>query len=143
MSSEDLYSAPDFESFWSIYERLHADPRTRALHAVATTSAMVLLTWGVVRRNVAPILLAPLVDHAIAQASHRLIEHNRTTPWRSPGWHLRAELRLWRRTIARSCPARPREEHRQGELRERRRDSGTQSWKPIASVGSVPPARAQ
>lgn len=99
MPSEDLYSARDFESFWAVYERMHADPRTRRLHAVATTSAMALVAWGVSQRKAGPLLLAPLVDHAIAQASHRLIEHNRTTPWRRPGWHLRAELRLWWRTI--------------------------------------------
>ncbi len=98
MESDDLYSTRDFESFWSVYDRMHSDPRTRALHVLATTSAAALIAWGVARRSPAPILLAPLVDHAIAQASHRLIEGNRTTPLRRPLWHLRAELRLFRRT---------------------------------------------
>jgi hypothetical protein len=95
----DLYAAADFESFFAIYDRMHADPRTRKLHALATASAATLLAWGLLRRKATPILLAPLVDHAIAQASHRLIEHNRTTPLRRPLWHLRAELRLFRQTM--------------------------------------------
>lgn len=97
-TTEDLYSARDFESFWRAYDQLHADPRTRRIHAVATTSAMVLVGVGLATRRATPLLLAPLVDHAIAQASHRIIEGNRTTPWRRPAWHLRAELRLWRQT---------------------------------------------
>lgn len=96
----DLHATRDFESFWRIYRGLHEDPRTRALHAVATGSAIVLVGWGVLARRAGPILAAPLVDHAIAQASHRLIEHNRTTPLRRPLWHLRAELRLFRGTCA-------------------------------------------
>lgn len=99
MQPSDLYAARDFESFWAEYQRLHSDPRTQKLHAVATTSAMALIAWGALRRKAAPILLAPLVDYAIAQSSHRLIENNRTTPLRRPLWHLRAELRLWRRTL--------------------------------------------
>jgi hypothetical protein len=100
MRTDELYEARDFESFWKVYERKHARRSTRALHAVGTTAAMALVTWGLVRRRAAPILLAPLLDYAIAQSSHRLIEHNRTTPLRSPVWHLRAELRLWKRTCA-------------------------------------------
>jgi hypothetical protein len=96
----DLYATRDFESFWRIYRDLHGDPRTRALHAVATGSAIALVGFGLLARRVGPILAAPLVDHAIAQASHRLIEHNRTTPLRRPLWHLRAELRLFRGTCA-------------------------------------------
>ncbi len=97
---DDLYAARDFESFWRIYRALHADPRTRALHAVATSSAIALVGWGVLARRAGPIVMAPLVDHLIAQASHRLVEHNRTTPLRRPLWHLRAEVRLFRGTCA-------------------------------------------
>ncbi len=99
MESEDLYRADDFESFWTIYDQMHSARETRVLHAVATTSAMGLVALGLARRSLLPIALAPLVDYAIAQTSHRLIEHNRTTPLRRPLWHVRAELRLWRRTV--------------------------------------------
>ena len=44
-------------------------------------------------------MAAPLVDHAIAQVSHRLFEQNRTTPWRHPLWHARAEVRMLGMTL--------------------------------------------
>lgn len=55
-----------------------------------------LLGAGVLTRTPALVLLAPLVDFAIAQASHRLFEENRTTPWKNQVWHTRAELRMLR-----------------------------------------------
>jgi len=36
------------------------------------------------------LLAAPLVNFAIAQASHRAFEQNRTTPWKNQLWHTRA-----------------------------------------------------
>ena len=99
MESRDLYRTTDFETFWDAYRRMHRDPRTRVAHAVATGSAIALIATGVLRRDPKWILLAPLVDYAIAQSSHRLIERNRTTPLKKPLWHLRAELRLFRETV--------------------------------------------
>jgi hypothetical protein len=103
LSSKNLYQARDFETFWRAYERMHSDPRTQAAHAVATGSAIALIAVGAWRRDPRWFLLAPIVDYAIAQSSHRLIQHNRTTPLRRPSWHLRAELRLFRRTCARGA----------------------------------------
>jgi len=97
--SEALYEAESFEAFWEQYQREHADPRTRTAHAVATLSAVGLVMAGAASRRPALIALAPLVDYAIAQASHRRFEGNRTQPWRRPTWHVRAELRLLRVTL--------------------------------------------
>ncbi len=94
-----LYEAESFEAFWREYERAHADPRTRRWHAVATLSAGALIAAGLATGRPWLVVAAPLVDYAIAQASHRRIEGNRTQPWRRPHWHLRAELRLCRRTL--------------------------------------------
>ena len=100
MDRNDLYDAEDFETFWQRYQRMHADPRTRAAHAVATGSAIALTAYGLWKRKRKWIFLAPLADYAIAQSNHRLIEKNRTTPLRRPLWHVRAELRLFRGTCA-------------------------------------------
>ena len=96
--SEDLYSAQSFGEFFERYQKLHAHPRTRAMHALATASAIGLLALAVARRNPKLALLAPLVDYAIAQASHRM-EGTRTHPMRKPTWHLRAEWRLFRKSL--------------------------------------------
>lgn len=90
------YDAPSFEAFWPSYVRMHTRPETQVLHAVATLSAITLVAAGVVTMRPSLVVLAPVVDYAVAQTSHRVFEKNRTTPWRHHAWHARAELRmLW------------------------------------------------
>lgn len=101
---DDPYAARTFEEFWPHYARMHAHPETQALHAVATLSCATLLALGVARRRPSLLVLAPLVDYAIAQSSHRLFERNRTTPWKNHAWHARAELRMLRRVLAGTMP---------------------------------------
>ena len=94
-----MYEARDFEEFWERYAEAHSDPRTRRAHAVATLSAGAMIVTGVATARPWMIFAAPVVDYAIAQSSHRRVEGNRTTPWRKPLWHVRAELRLCRHTL--------------------------------------------
>lgn len=93
-----MIEATTFEEFWPQYEALHASPRTREAHAVATLSAFALVTLAVYRRSLVLLVAAPLVDFTIAQLSHRA-DGVKTEPWRHPIWHFRAELRLLRRTL--------------------------------------------
>lgn len=95
----DLYETTTFEEFWGVYEAMHADPRTRAVHLMGTVSAGVLLGVGAAARRPGVMMMAPVVDYVIAQSSHRLLEGNLTMPYRRPWWHLRAELRLARGTL--------------------------------------------
>jgi hypothetical protein len=99
MTTEDsLYTATSFGEFWKHYQELHASPRTRAAHAVATASALGLLALAVARRSVKLALIAPLVDYSIAQLSHRK-DRTRTQPYRRPLWHARAEWRMFRASL--------------------------------------------
>jgi hypothetical protein len=93
-----LYDATTFEEFWEQYDALHGRPRTRRLHALATASAFALIVLAVYRHSLVLLAAAPLVDYAIAQLSHRA-DGARTQPYRRPLWHLRAELRLFLRTL--------------------------------------------
>jgi hypothetical protein len=61
---------------------------------------MGLIAAGLARGNLWLIAAAPLADYAIAQASHRLYERNRTMPWRNTFWHTRAELRMLRLVLS-------------------------------------------
>jgi hypothetical protein len=98
ITTERLYASKSFGEFWEHYQEIHAHPRTRAMHALATASALGMLALAVARRNPKLALAAPLVDYAIAQLSHRA-EGQRTTPLRKPLWHARAEWRLFRKSI--------------------------------------------
>jgi hypothetical protein len=73
-------------------------PPVRPRYA-ATTAAMACLAEGARTGQVRWLVAAPLVDYAIAQCAHRLVEKNRTQPYRNPPWHVRAELRMWRWTL--------------------------------------------
>ena len=88
----------NFEAFWQRYREIHSDPAVRRAHAVATASAIAVIATSVATRRWLLLPLAPAVDFAIAQASHRR-DGKRTRPWTHPLWHLRAELRLFRRTL--------------------------------------------
>ncbi len=66
------------------------------MHALASGTCLTLIALGVARRSLPLLVLAPLADYAIAQASHRLFEKNRTLPWKNTRWHTRAELRMLR-----------------------------------------------
>ena len=93
------YDVETFEDFWPYYVRLHRRPETQWLHALATASCGALLAAGVVERSSWLLVAAPLADYAIAQASHRLFEKNKTTPWKRQDWHTRAELRMLRLVV--------------------------------------------
>jgi hypothetical protein len=98
--STDPYGVDSFEDFWPHYVRLHRRRPTHWLHALATSSTACLLVTAVVRRQPLFALAAPLVNHLVAQSSHRLFERNVSTPWKNHGWHARAELRMLRLTLS-------------------------------------------
>ena len=93
-----MYEAETFDEFWHHYQEVHASRSVRTAHAVATSMALLLLARAIAKRSLVTALAAPIVDYAIAQASHRL-EGERTQPMRRPWWHLRAELKLFRSTL--------------------------------------------
>jgi hypothetical protein len=97
--SGDAYTVGSFEEFWPHYVRLHQKPQTHWFHAAATSSAALLVGCALVRRQPLFLLAAPLIDHLIAQTSHRLFEHNQSTPWKNHAWHARAELRMLRLVV--------------------------------------------
>jgi hypothetical protein len=97
-TTDDLYNAKSFGEFWDHYQELHSAPSTRAIHAVATGAALTMFALAVKRRSALLALLAPVVDYAIAQTSHRR-RGQKTTPFRKPLWHARAEWRLFRTTL--------------------------------------------
>jgi hypothetical protein len=95
---DQMYEARSFDEFWGYYQDIHASRQVRIAHAVATTSALGMLAVALARRSWRFALLAPAVDYAISQWSHRR-EGVTTRPAQKPLWHARAELRLWRRTL--------------------------------------------
>lgn len=82
--------------FWPWYRSAHSRLATRRWHAVATLTCATCVAAAVLFRQPLLVPVGVLLDFAIAQASHRLVEGNVTRPWRHPLLHVRAELRLLR-----------------------------------------------
>ena len=100
MSSASAYSAPTFEEFWPHYVRMHTRRETHLLHAAGSLACLASLMAAVLMRQPVLALLGPIADYGLAQASHRLFEANRTTPWKNQAWHTRAELRMLRLVLS-------------------------------------------
>jgi hypothetical protein len=96
VTDDEAYAVRTFAEFWPHYVALHTRRGTQALHVAATISCLGLLAAAAILRQPALAILAPLSDFAIAQASHRVFERNRTTPWKNQVWHTRAEFRMAR-----------------------------------------------
>ncbi len=101
--NDNPYDVKSFEEFWPHYLAMHSRRETQCAHALATLSFVALVAVGFARRQPAFFVLAPMVDFAIAQTSHRLFERNRTMPWKNPLWHARAEVRMARGTLSAIC----------------------------------------
>ena len=97
-NSDSLYTSKSFGEFWEHYQEIHSHPQTRAVHALATASALGLLALAVTRRSLKLALLAPVIDYGLSQLSHRR-EGVKTQPHRKPLWHARAEWRMFRTSL--------------------------------------------
>ena len=81
-------------SFWPNYLAEHRHPVNRALHVAGTLGAAALLARGIARRDVRPILAAPLVGYGLAWLGHMLVEGNRPVTFRTPLKALAADVRM-------------------------------------------------
>ena len=88
--------APRFESyeaFWPYYMAEHRDPTNRKLHVVGTSL--------VVSMALNPLLwpLLPVAGYGFAWFGHAKYEKNRPATFDYPLWSLRADFRMWRKTL--------------------------------------------
>lgn len=83
-----------YAEFWPHYLREHADPRTRAVHAMGTVLGVALLLAGLVFGPWWLILAGVVAGYAFAWGSHMLIERNRPATFTYPAWSLWSDLRL-------------------------------------------------
>lgn len=85
---------PTYAAFWPYYLREHANPRTRAIHAIGTAVGLVLLVAGVVAGLWWLVPAAIVVGYAFAWGSHMLVERNRPATFTYPAWSLYSDLRM-------------------------------------------------
>jgi hypothetical protein len=88
-----------FEEFWLQYVREHQSPTTRKLHFLGTSVALGLAAYGAARRKPWALVAAPCAGYAFAWLSHFMVEKNQPTTHSHPWMSLRANLRMWGKTV--------------------------------------------
>lgn len=82
-----------FADFWPYYVRAHSKPRTRVLHAIGSTLA-ILCVFFAVRFSLWLLLLAPVIGYAFAWYGHFVIEKNKPATFGHPFYSLAADYRM-------------------------------------------------
>jgi hypothetical protein len=86
----------NFDDFWPFYVRAHSQRRTRTLHAIGSTLALVCIALAIFV-NPWFLLGAPLIGYAFAWYSHFFVEHNKPATFGHPFYSLAADfLMLWK-----------------------------------------------
>lgn len=83
----------NFAEFWPYYVRQHARARTRVLHAVGSTLAIVFVVLGLAV-NLWFLVGAPLIGYSFAWYSHFFVERNKPATFGHPFWSLAADYRM-------------------------------------------------
>ena len=83
-----------YAEFWPRYLNAHADPRTKALHFIGTSIAIVLLVVFALTRDWPWLVAAPIVGYAFAWTGHVVFEHNKPETFGHPFWSLFSDFRM-------------------------------------------------
>ena len=84
-----------YRDFWPYYLREHARPRTRRLHFIGTTLALVWLVAGLYTGDGWWFLAAVVSGYLFAWIGHFFVEHNRPATFRFPFWSLYSDFRMY------------------------------------------------
>ena len=97
----------DFETFWHLYLRDHAQPLTRRLHVIGISIALAGILVGLFVDDYGLTAIASiLIALAILWAAHRFVEHNHPTGYsRRLDWAIRCGARMyWLELTGRLAP---------------------------------------
>ena len=82
-----------FSDFWPYYVRAHSRGRTRALHAIGSVLAVVMLGLAFAV-NLWLLLAVPVVGYAFAWYAHFFVEGNKPATFGHPFYSLVADYRM-------------------------------------------------
>lgn len=88
-----------FEEFWPFYVHEHKNKTTRTLHAIGTTTALVLLAGGILTKKKWMFAAAPVAGYGFAWFSHFFIEHNKPATFKHPLWSLRGDFVMLKKIL--------------------------------------------
>lgn len=83
-----------FGDFYPFYLGEHSDARSRALHYLGTSGAVILLGASAVLREPRLLAAVPVAGYGLAWVGHFFFERNRPATFRYPLWSLMGDFRM-------------------------------------------------
>jgi hypothetical protein len=83
-----------YAEFWRRYLGAHRDPRTRGLHYLGSSAALMAFAAAAATRDWRWLIAAPVAGYALAWLGHLAFEHNRPETFGHPIWSLASDFRM-------------------------------------------------
>jgi hypothetical protein len=84
-----------YHEFWPHYLAAHTKPKTRFLHFIGTTLAIVCIGLAVALQNWWLMILAPIFGYGFSSVSHFTVEKNKPAAFGKPLWSLYSDFRMF------------------------------------------------
>jgi hypothetical protein len=84
-----------YPEFWRRYLAAHSDPRTRGVHYLGTSLAVLAIAVAASERDWRWLAAAPIAGYALAWLGHAKFEHNRPETFGHPVWSLVSDFRMF------------------------------------------------
>lgn len=93
MSAKERYES--FADFYPFYLREHANLKSRRLHFIGTSIALLIVVAALVTQTWWLLVVALVQGYAFAFAGHYVFDTNRPASFKYPGFSFMGDWRMW------------------------------------------------
>lgn len=91
---QDVPRPMTYAEFWVHYLRQHRDPRSRTLHYLGSTLALLAFFGFILTFDWRCLVAAPVVGYSFAWYGHLALERNKPATFGHPFWSLASDYRM-------------------------------------------------